>query len=409
LEQYTPRLWKFGLHNCDVLHPSESEDLKIALAAACELGPWDEFCASVVDDPVGVLRAYGLDHREPKFSMRQMQCLLTLYALTIFLVFANDTDNHIFDERTQIGARLTALLRARLEYVRLYNALFLFENQIPIALLRKVINTCHEKLIRPNSTFPQLMLDRILKVNVSNMCEQIFVLTKDHPAKFKHAYPQGELEKCPHIVACVYRILCGQNLKRRSGATRTTIQSATALKKAGIQIKGIKGMLDEVGFRKRWLFLPIVKLYDDTESFFRNLAMYEYVEEYNFLQCPFGKYLHLMTDLMTEIGDVKHLIDCGVIQNKLFNDNDAFKMWNNFQSNFLLAGYSKENADMVFQINKKCESSRYVMRTEFYQLFCSRPWYVTGVITATIVTVGTCILAYTSVIASDKMQPHFPP
>jgi hypothetical protein len=30
LEQYTPRLWQFGLHNRDVLHPSESEDLKIA-------------------------------------------------------------------------------------------------------------------------------------------------------------------------------------------------------------------------------------------------------------------------------------------------------------------------------------------------------------------------------------------
>ncbi|CAK9254948.1 unnamed protein product [Sphagnum jensenii] len=51
LEQYTPRLWQFGLYDRDVLHPSESEDLKIALAAASKLGPWDEFCASVVDDP----------------------------------------------------------------------------------------------------------------------------------------------------------------------------------------------------------------------------------------------------------------------------------------------------------------------------------------------------------------------
>jgi hypothetical protein len=42
LEQYTPTQWHFGLHNRDVLHASESEDLKIALAAACELGPWDE-------------------------------------------------------------------------------------------------------------------------------------------------------------------------------------------------------------------------------------------------------------------------------------------------------------------------------------------------------------------------------
>jgi hypothetical protein len=255
----------------------------------------------------------------------------------------------------------------------------------------------------------QLMLDRILKANVRRMCGYIYVLTKDDRAKIEKAYPQGELEKCPHILACVYKILCGQNLKRRSGATAIAIQSATALKKAGIQIKGIEGVLDEVGFRKRCLFLPIVKLYDQTESLFRNLAMYEYVEHYTSRKCAFGEYVRLMTSLIKEVGDVKHLIDCGVIQNELFTDKNAFQMWNNLQSDLFLPKYSKEYADMVSEINKQCKSSLNVMRTEFYQLFCSRPWYVIAVITATIVTIGTCIQAYTSVIGSDKMQPHFPP
>jgi len=83
--------------------------------------------------------------------------------------------------------------------------------------------------------------------------------------------------------------------------------------------------------------------------------------------------------------------------------------WSNLQSDLCLAYNSEEYADMVSEINKQCESSLYVMRTEFYQLFCSRPWYVMGVITATIVTIGTCIQVYTSVIGSDKMQPHFVP
>ncbi|KAH9574152.1 hypothetical protein CY35_01G041100 [Sphagnum magellanicum] len=402
-EQYTPRQWQFGLHNRDVLHRSESEDLKIALAAACELGPWDKFCASVVDDPVVVLRAYCLDHSEPKFSIMQMQCLLTLDALTIFLVFAY--------EGTQIDARLRALLKYGLEYVHLHNDLFLVENQIPIALLRKVNSKCYEKLIGPNSTLmdQQRMLDMILKTNGFHMCGCIFVLTEDYPDKIEEAYPQGELEKCPHILARVYTILCGQNLKRRSGATEITMQSATSLKKAGIQIKGIEGVLDKVGFRERCLFLPIVQLYDQTESYFRNLAMYEYMEDYTSPKCPFGEYLLLMIDLIKEVGDVKHLIDCGVIRNRLCTDNNAFQMWNNLQSDLYFNGYSKKYEDMVYEINKQCKSSLYVMRTEFYEIFCSRPWYVIGVITATIVTVGTCIQAYTSVIGSDKMQPHFPP
>jgi hypothetical protein len=409
-EQYTPRYWHFGLHNRDVPHLSESEDRKVALATACELGPWEEFCFSVVDDPVDVLRAYGLDLSEPKFGMRQVQYIITLDALTIFLVLAY-RPFVVFEKMPRKVARL---IRARFiswGYANLVNDLLLLENQISIALLTKVISKCYEKWKEPNPTLmePEHMLDRILKANVFDMCEFIFVLTQDHRAKIEMAYPQGELEKCPHILACVLRILCGQNLKRRSGATTIRIQSATALKKAGIQIKGIEGVLDEVGFRKRCLFLPIVKLYDQTESDFRNLAMYEYMEDFTFCNCPFGEYLRLMTELIKEVGDVSHLIDCGVIQNELRTHNNAFEMWTHVQSDLYLNDYSKEYEDMVSKINKECKSSLYVMRTEFYQLFCSRPWYVIGAITATIVTVATCIQAYTSVIGSDKMQPHFPP
>jgi hypothetical protein len=410
-EQYTPKYWHFGLHNRDVPHPSESEDLKIALAAACELGQWDEFCSSVVDDPVGVLRAYGLDLSEPKFGMRQVQYILTLDALTIFLVFAFYTFGANSEMMPQRGARLISTRIVSWGFERLHSDLFLFENQIPIALLTKVISKCYEKWKEPNPRLmkPQYMLHEILKANVSTMCGDVFVLTQDYRAKIEKAYPQGELEKCPHILDCVYRILCGRNLKRRGGATKITIQSATALKKAGIQIKGIKGVLDEVGFRKRCLYLPIVRLHDITESWLRNLAMYEYMEDFT-RKCPFSAYLQLMTDLIKELGDVKHLIDCGVIQNELCTDKNAFQMWNSLQSDLIIFPVnSKEYEGMVSEINKQCKSSLNVMRTEFYQLFCSRPWYVIGVITAAIVTVGTCIQAYTAVIGSDKMQPHFPP
>jgi hypothetical protein len=82
--------------------------------------------------------------------------------LTIFLVIAKD----ILNERTEKGTRLTTLLKHRLEYIGLYTDLFLFEHQNPIALLRKVINTCYEKLIGPNSRLidQQFMLDKILKL-----------------------------------------------------------------------------------------------------------------------------------------------------------------------------------------------------------------------------------------------------
>jgi hypothetical protein len=58
--------------------------------------------------------------------------------------------------------------------------------------------------------------------------------------------------------------------------------------------------------------------------------MYEVMEDYNSFKCAL--YLQLMTSLIQEVGDVKHLINCGVIQNKLCADNNVFQMWSNFQS-----------------------------------------------------------------------------
>jgi hypothetical protein len=45
--------------------------------------------------------------------------------------------------------------------------------------------------------------------------------------------------------------------------------------------------------------------------------MYEFMEDDKSLKCPFGEYLQLMKDLIKEVGDVKHLINCGAIKNKL--------------------------------------------------------------------------------------------
>jgi hypothetical protein len=403
--QYTPKKWRFGLHNRDVLHPSKSEEYKIALAAACELEPWDDFCASVVDDPLTLLQAYGLNDETRLFSKKQVACLLTLDALTIFFVFAYYASDVFRVANMEKGFELIFRLMSS-GYAHVPIDLFLFENQIPIFLLKKVITECYQKWGAQHSAGK---FEAIVRANVSKMCGYIFELTDDDRAKTLAAYPPGELERCPHILAFIYKILCGNNLKRKSGDRTITMRSATSLKKAGIQIKGIEGVLDKVDFRKRCLFLPIVKLYDQTESYFRNLAMYEFMKKYNSSELPFGEYLQLMTSLMKEVGDAKHLIDCGVIQNKLGSDNNAFQMWDSLQSELFLPNYSIAYGDMVSKINDQCRSSRKVLGTEFCQLFCSRPWSALGVFTAIFITVATGIQAYTSVIGSHKMRPHYPP
>jgi len=354
-----------------------------------------------VDDAEDVLKAYGLNHGEPKFSLSQVQYLLTLDALTIFFVFAHFSSTFTPVKEMEKGAKLIST-RISWGYVHVPIDLFLFENQIPIALLTKVYSKCYEKWGISNS--PSTW-DMLLKDNVLGMCGYIFKLPDDYMAKIEEAYAPGELEKCPHIFDCVYKVLCGKYLPRQPEGTKITIQSATDLKKAGIQIKAIEGVLDKVDFSKRCLYLPIVKLYDNTESYLRNLAMYEYMADHNFFKCPVGEYVQLMTSLIKEVGDAKHLIDCGVIENKLGTDENVFQMWNSLQSYSFLPGNSIDYEDMVSKINKHCKSKLNVMKIEFYQKYCSRPWYVTAAIAGIIATVS----ALTSIIKSDKVQPHCPP
>jgi hypothetical protein len=48
------------------------------------------------------------------------------------------------------------------------------------------------------------------------------------------------------------------------------------------------------------------------------------------------------------------------------------------------------------------------MRTEFYELFCSRPWLVVGALKAIVVTPAASIQTYTAIIGSDRMLLRFP-
>jgi hypothetical protein len=138
---------------------------------------------------------------------------------------------------------------------------FLFKNQIPMSLLNKVFWKCHENLVDPIWKKLELeLLNRIWAIHTYQMCQYIFVTNESYIDSLNI----GKLKKCTHIFACVYQILCGKNEGRKYIDGDNIVQFATCLKKIGIQIKGVEGMLDEVAFHKGCLYLPIVKLYDKT-------------------------------------------------------------------------------------------------------------------------------------------------
>ncbi|KAH8972346.1 hypothetical protein BDL97_02G190500 [Sphagnum fallax] len=291
--------------------------------------------------------------------------------------------------------------------------LFLLENQVPMALLTKVMNKCSEILndqkkrsLRkreiPDPFSPKQLLDSSLKAIAKQMCISVLIGPTNDKKKFEASieakFLEGELEKCGHIFSCADRILCTpttsvveqpvskqppqtvgrlftNNCLRCSNSTarmqpnhilsvpqslepiRSLIiqkhqehqdyifKSATKLKKAGIRIEKCCGMLEKVAFENGCLCLPIVILEDRTESYFRNLTMYEMFDETDLLwrggDRPFTNYIQLMGQLIKKKEDVEHLIDKGVIVNGLVTIENAFDMWNKLQKGLPNTPYSK--------------------------------------------------------------------
>jgi hypothetical protein len=160
--------------------------MKLRLAAACNLKPftWDTFCADVVDNPEETMSSYGLDHRLTIFNRKEVQYLLTLDAFTLLLVLTRHVDGSSIlvnilakDTKAMDSLLLPKMQSSNMPFIGLSDDLFLLENQVPMALLTKVMNKCSEILndqkkrsLRkreiPDPFLPQKLLDGYRKTNV---------------------------------------------------------------------------------------------------------------------------------------------------------------------------------------------------------------------------------------------------
>jgi hypothetical protein len=184
-----------------------------------------------------------------------------------------------------------------------------------------------------------------------------------------------------------------------------TIYSATDLKKAGLKIRGIPGMVQQVAFKNGCLFLPIIKQSEGIASDICNMAAYERLNTSP--PFPFIDYLLLMSQLIKTPEDVSYLIHCDVIRPYHGTRKHILQVWQSLNVSYLR--YSDEyDKKIVKPINRHCAIARNVMVTEFYNRYCSKPWLVISVISAIILLVATLIQTYVLVIGSDHMQPHYP-
>jgi hypothetical protein len=232
LERFTPPQWQFGLHNRDSqASSSQSQVLKIRLAAACKLNPdiLDKFCAGVVDNPADMMpTSYRIYSNE--FSTKEVQYLLTLEALTLVLVLSSIPSAErlldLFIWSLVNGDFNIAALLDGVAYCRFLDDLYLCENQILMALIKKVISKCYgllpdderkfnfapelEELENLDSTVTKEFLDKILKVVANVTCWMFFSepCPENDLLQLIHVnYEVGKPENCAHVFACIHKVM----------------------------------------------------------------------------------------------------------------------------------------------------------------------------------------------------------
>jgi hypothetical protein len=371
VENYTPRHWQFGLHHRNNAEASGSESgvLKISLAAACKLNSdeWDEFCADFVENPADMLKSYGIYSNVTESIRKEVQYLLTLNALTMVLIlsaysrgpgsepnqaqqFHNSFIGSLqlpnsFIRSLQLpssfirslvdgGFDIEALLQDRVQYCTIRDDLFLCENQIPMALMKKAFSKCYgllpeqrklnsfpnlRELEKPDSYVTKQLLDTILKFGTLLACGRIFAdpfPDKNNPHNIINVnYEVGKLENCAHIFDCIHKVMTGCVEGRATVATpliavATTggtygleaLRPATGLKKAGLKVQGVAGMVKEVAFKNGCLYLPIMTQSGRLQSYICNMAAYEFWN--TSAPFPFMDYLLLMSQLIKTPEDV---------------------------------------------------------------------------------------------------------
>jgi len=306
VERYTPRRWQFGLHNRDPkASSSESEVLKISIAKSCKLNPekWDKFCADFVDNPADVmLKSYGIYSTVTELRAKEVQYLLTLDALTLVLVLSSlarwpESEHKKILKLPKLfigalvagGFNIETLLKDRVEYCTFWDDLLLCENQIPMALMKKAFSICYgllpeerrtndfpdlRELENPDSCVTKELLDMVLKFGTVTACHRIFaepIGVKYHRRFMDDYFEVGKLENCAHIFTCVHKVMTSYveaavtvgtppiAVARTGGMfSLESLKSATDLKKAGLKIKGIPGMVEQVAFKNGCFSLPIM-------------------------------------------------------------------------------------------------------------------------------------------------------
>ncbi|KAL9386533.1 hypothetical protein Peur_019657 [Populus x canadensis] len=245
--------------------------------------------------------------------------------------------------------------------------MFLLENQLPYFVLGELFTMTSE--VQNEKDFFAMAL---------SFCQWIF------PGSGNHSIPEDYT--CKHLLDMLYHT--GNQPPDSTESTQDNdlyfIRNAKELQEAGIKFKkreGSRRLFDVVFLENGTIEIPCLKIYDRTESLFRNLVAYEQCSRRKHLYVT--DYITLMDCLINNQEDVQILRHSEIIENGLGDDGKVCFLFNNLGKNVIHSQRRHFYYNKVFDgVNEHCNRKRNVWMAKLKHDYFNSPWALLSVLAA---------------------------
>ncbi|XP_035548742.1 UPF0481 protein At3g47200-like [Juglans regia] len=180
------------------------------------------------------------------------------------------------------------------------------------------------------------------------------------------------------------------------------LYTASQLYQAGVKFKvsSSKCLLD-LKFTNGTLEIPCIKLYNSTETRYRNVIAFEQCH-YPF-ESHFTDYIVLLSFLINTPKDVDLLIRKGIIINGFGSNNAVASLLNNLGTNVVYDGRNSAYCGLFEDLNAFYENPKHTWKATLKRDYFSTPWRIASTAAAGILLLLTLIQTICSIIQVVKM------
>ncbi|KAF8389060.1 hypothetical protein HHK36_025745 [Tetracentron sinense] len=190
-------------------------------------------------------------------------------------------------------------------------------------------------------------------------------------------------------------------LPQSQGGKRYDVtRSATELHEAGVKFKvGESNCLLDISFTNGELEIPYLQIVDGTESLFRNLIALEQCQRLS--NSGITSYASLMDSLINTPKDVSLLIDNGIIENRLGDNEEVSRLFNNLVKEVAFGSDEFYFSSLCGDLDAYCKKHWHKWMASLRHDYFNTPWAIISFSAAVVLLILTFLQTGSSFISKS--------